>query len=107
MFQYELLIGTLPDAVILCVNGNDDFEYIKKSIMFIESIGKCKIIALVLFPQIFEMDTMGLRIKKKIINSDEIGQIKTKMQVEIEIPVYCLGDQKDECKLYHTMIDFF
>lgn len=48
--QYELLMGTQPDAVILCVNYFDDLQYISRTMRYIEASVDCKVIALVLFP---------------------------------------------------------
>ena len=48
--QYELLMGTLPDAVVLCVNPFDDRDYIRRTIQFIESATEGKVIALCLSP---------------------------------------------------------
>ena len=48
--QYNFLIGTQPDVVILCVNPYDEPDLIKRTIKFIESsVNKCKVIALVVF----------------------------------------------------------
>lgn len=48
--QYDFLVATHPDAVILCVNLFDTKDYIVRTINFIESIGYSKVIAIVVFP---------------------------------------------------------
>ena len=48
--QNEFLLGTLPDAVVLCVNSYDEPVYIKRTIQYIESCVEGKVVALVLYP---------------------------------------------------------
>ena len=51
--QSLFLIGTNPDAVILCVNMEDETEVIVKTIQMIESINMdCTVIDLVAFPEV-------------------------------------------------------
>ena len=48
--QHELLIGTEPDAIILCINPFDDIIYIKRTIAYLESYIQTKVLALSMFP---------------------------------------------------------
>lgn len=43
-------MGTRPDAIILSISMNDTYEYIEKTISFLESTVECEVIALCLFP---------------------------------------------------------
>ena len=47
--QYNFLIATEPDLVVLCVNFHDEIDLIKRTITFVESAGDTLVIALVLF----------------------------------------------------------
>lgn len=49
IYQQNLLLASLPDAVILCVNYEDDKEYIRRTINFIEGISATKVIAISIF----------------------------------------------------------
>lgn len=49
--QVEFLLGTQPDAVVLCVNVGDDLKYITRTIKTIEGLVDCKVIAISLFPR--------------------------------------------------------
>lgn len=69
---YEFIIGTAPDAVILCVNHFDSIEYIKKTINFIESVGNAKVISLVVFP--FNTNLSPFSNNKIAINIEEINK---------------------------------
>ena len=42
-------MGTRPDAIILSISMNDTYEYIEKTISFLESTVECEVIALCLF----------------------------------------------------------
>ena len=46
--QYFFLLGSQPDAVILCINAFDSIEYIKRTISFIEAAVKAKVVCLVM-----------------------------------------------------------
>ena len=48
--QYDFLIGTQPDIVILCINPFDDIKHIARTVEFIESSVDCKVLSLVVFP---------------------------------------------------------
>ena len=54
--QYEFLLGSQPDIVILCINPFDDFDYIVRTIKFIESSVDCKVLSLVVFPMTIKDD---------------------------------------------------
>lgn len=43
--QFSFLLGTQPDAVILCINPFDEMDYIMRTKLFIESSVDCKVVA--------------------------------------------------------------
>lgn len=45
--QYLFLLGTQPDSIILCVNGFDSEEYIKRTIAFFQSTVNAYVICLI------------------------------------------------------------
>jgi hypothetical protein len=51
----NFLLGTRPDAVILCINPHDQLDDIKRTASGIEALGKCKVIACSLFPLATQM----------------------------------------------------
>ena len=44
--QQEFIVGCSPDAYVLCVNTKDPFNYIKRTIKYLESVFPSKVIAL-------------------------------------------------------------
>jgi hypothetical protein len=50
--QYDFLTGTWPDYVILCVNIFDSFDYVKRTIRFIESAVNCTVGSCAIIPSL-------------------------------------------------------
>lgn len=105
-YNFDLLLGALPDAAILCVNANDNKEYIKKSISFIESIGHCKVIAIVVFPQELKVDALGMRVTKQDMDSERIQKVQEELKETFQRNAYILGECIQE-ELYQEIISYF
>lgn len=105
--QQCFLLGTQPDAVILCVNPYDDLAYIKRTISFLESCVECKVIALVVFPMNVRGDWAGTFGLKKAMTNEEIENIKDRYESFFDIPTYNLGNAKDLCKVMTAIINYF
>lgn len=82
--QFEFILGTTPDVVILCVNPFDDVEYIKRTIAFLESIVECEVIGVVISPpknkwdrdvSNFERNELSAVLKKTILDFSDIDNI--------------------------------
>jgi hypothetical protein len=50
--QYDFLTGTWPDYVILCVNIFDSFDYVMRTIRFIESAVNCTVGSCAIIPSL-------------------------------------------------------
>lgn len=105
--QYAFLLGTQPDAVILCVNPYDDFEYIKRSVNYLESLVNCKVIALSVFPMDINADWTGMYGKKSVLKNEKLLHLKEQLYRAFEIPVFGLGYPDDFNGLYNIIIDYF
>ena len=105
--QQCFLLGTQPDAVILCVNPYDDLAYIKRTISFLESCVECKVIALVVFPMSIRGDWAGTFGLKKVMTNEEIDSIKDRFESIFDIPTFNLGNAEDLCKVMTAIINFF
>lgn len=104
--QIEFLMGTLPDAVVLCVNYYDDIEYIKKTMQLIEGISG-KIIAVCVYPYKFVDDWDMIISHLKLCSEYELKEFKNKINNIFSLPCYnieCLEDRED---LFKTCLRFF
>ena len=103
--QFDLLMGTLPDAVILCVNPFDDIEYVERTIHFIESSVECKVIGLSLFPLDFKNESFyGNR---KQISQEKCEWLKKEYSSRVNLPLYPLGKEDEMEMLVNRVIEYF
>lgn len=105
--QIDFILGTQPDAFVLCVNQFDDINYIIRSIKFLEGITTGKVIALVLFPLKISENNMGFGFRNTPMNYEEIELTKSKFTEQFNIPVYLLGDIEEMDRLFENCVDFF
>ena len=105
--QLSFLYGTQPDGIILCVNGFDDKQYIKRTISCLESLVSCKVIAVVLFPLSFSSMMTGIYGKKRRLDAEELNFTCNNLESEIDLPVYVLGDNAHMEQLLDKVIEFY
>lgn len=103
--QTEFLLGTLPDAVLLCVNSFDEVEYIERTIKYIESCVDCRVIALVVFPMGYD-DSIG-RSRLVHLSMEKLEKIRLKLSKHLNLPIYVLGDEADMTMLYENVVSYF
>lgn len=107
LMQNSFLLGTLPDAVVLCVNPYDDVEYIQRSIQYIEATAMSKVFALVVFPMNINTNWTSLYDQKKVLTEDDFLVLRKKLYSRFGVPVYRLGDDAQMDLLVNDLIDFF
>lgn len=105
--QYLFLLGTQPDAVILCINPYDELDFVLRTVQFIESSVNCKVISLVAFPMDLTDDWTGIYGKKIPLSSSKFEKIREQLSNTLLIPVYQLGDEQDMKSVVNGIIDFF
>lgn len=105
--QYFFLMGTQPDCIVLVVNPFDELSYIERTIAFVESCVRCKVIAFVVFPMGLSDDWSGIYGRKKAISFDVQAEIKKQLFSRFKVPAYILGNEKDMCELVNVIIDYF
>lgn len=103
--QYEFLVGTQPDAVVLCINPFDTVDYIARTVKFIESSVDCKVIAFVVFPMDLKND-WGIYGGTVPISAKKYDMLVKKLMV-FSIPVFKLGDEKDMQALCRLILGYF
>ena len=103
--QSEFLLGTLPDAIILCVNSYDEIDYVRRTIQYLESCADSKVIALAVYPMGYN-DQLG-RSRLVHLSDTQLNKIAYMLSGQFNIPAYILGKESDMEKLYATVIAFF
>lgn len=74
--QFNFLMGTQPDAVVLCINPYDESDYIERSICFLESSVDCKVIALCVYPMDVKKDWTSMYNRKEQLGEMEYRLLK-------------------------------
>lgn len=105
--QYNFLLGTQPDCVVLCVNPFDDIMYIGRTINFIESSVDSKVIALVVFPMDYNKKWTGIYGYKDKLSDDRYCAIKKELTEHFHINIYRLGDEENILELVNNIVDYF
>lgn len=105
--QIDFLMGSQPDAVILCVNPYDEISYIKRTIRCIESCVECCVLALVIFPMTIQDGWKGSYGARRPLSEEECMKMKEKLFDEMGLPVYRLGEEVDMRELVKHIIGFF
>lgn len=105
--QYYFLMGTQPDAVILCINPFDNTDYIKRTINFIESSVECKVLAMVVFPFKLKSSWSGIYGGIEELSEEDYNNFKTCLNSFFDIPVLKLGNEIEMETLCQLIIDSF
>ena len=104
--QYDYILGTHADAVILCVNAYDEIFYIRRTITYLESLLDCKVIALSLFPLTVNDDWTGQIGAKHQMTEEELLKKSEYLREQLLLPVFVNDEVMIE--LYADVIeDFF
>jgi uncharacterized NAD-dependent epimerase/dehydratase family protein len=101
------LLGTKPDAVILCINYHDKPEDIKRVITGIEALVKAKVIACSLFPLGFKDEWEMTRGVKTPIETKNLAQYCKHIQDITAVPCYVLDEKTGPDSMYRECINFF
>lgn len=102
--QIAFLMGSMPDAVILCVNPDDSPEYIQRTIRAIEGVGATKVIALALYPLAFSNGWQIMNGSKKLINNPT--ETAREIYESTKLPVFIMGDEEEVNKLSKLCIEY-
>lgn len=105
--QFNFLMGTQPDCMVLCINPYDDIDYIQRTIFFLESSVAGKVIGLCIYPMNYKSDWTGMYHQKELLSETEIEFFKTMFSQEFNIPSYQLGSAADIASLYEDVVAFF
>lgn len=104
---YSFLLGTNPDAVVLCVNPYDSIEYIQRTIQFIESSINTKVIALAVFPMSIKEGYFSIHGVKVPLAEDEYIEIKKRFQSIFNRKIIRIGNKSEIDCLFNRIVDYF
>ena len=105
--QMDYLMGVNPDVVILCVNPYDRLDYIKRSIKCIEGISNAKVLAIALFPFIYENNWAVINGKKRKLTENEIQKVCEEITAAIGLATYEIGNFESIKELFELCIAYF
>lgn len=104
LYNYDFLIGTNPDAVLLVVNVHDEIEYIQKTIGFIDSICEGRVLYIVISPIASDEYWSVLGGRSNLVAKDAALKKKNEISKATNREVF-LFDQID--LLCEGIIDYF
>lgn len=107
LMNYELLLASDPDAIILCVNYQDSIDYIKRCILFLENFIDTKVISIVLFPMEKNYKWNVLGVNSRIVSKDKLEAYRGDLKQNFKLPVFQLDDEKHMQELFNDVIDYF
>lgn len=105
--QHTFLLGTQPDATVLCINPYDELEYIERTIGYLQSSMESQVIALVLYPMDISNKWSGIYGSRIKVEETKIQSLADVVQERFHLPLYCLGREKHMIDLMNTIVDFF
>ena len=105
--NYELLLGTQPDAILLCVNACDTDDYIKRTIMTLENMIDSHVIALVVSPLKAYENNIGLRGEADLIDLERLKMFRNHLEDEFKRRSFVLNFEDDASDIYRYCVDIF
>jgi len=105
--QHELILGTQPDAYLLCVNVNDDLHYIKKTIEYLQSVTESSVICIIVFPVKYKNDNGYLKEIDEIVEEKYISDFIIKINEEVGINAVSMNDEHLMKKIKNIIECFF
>ncbi len=107
IFSQEILWGSEPDGVILCVNVHDNKDYIERTIKYIENVVETKVICLAISPLNFQEFHTIFGGRTELISIEQMKEFKGMLAEKFDKNVYAIGDDDEVEKLVVHIEDFF
>ncbi len=105
--QFSYLLGTQPDAVVLCINPFDELDYIIRTKLFLESSVDCKVVACVMFPMDIKDDWTGIYGQRVALTDERYLELSNIIYGKLSIPVFRLGNKNDMNLVVENIINYF
>lgn len=101
----NLLLATFPDIIILCVNYFDDFDYIVRTIRYLEGIVDSKVIAIVVSPFQIEYSGSSMLRTTYYASDKDILECLVRLQERTGIRTFRLNQEKEIDELCNLCIE--
>lgn len=105
IFQYQLLIGANPDAIILCVNAFDSYERIERTLSFLQGATCGEILCLFLSPLDSPYQSKSMRDKRPLLSKEVTDKSAKELQNKFNIPVFSIYSPPES--LTKFILDYF
>lgn len=105
--QQAYLQTVNPDAIVLCINPDDDSDHIEDCIKYCESVTEGAVMAIVCFPMELKTNWRGMLGALDVLKKERYQEIKESLALRFKIPVYLLGESEDMDFLVNDIIEFF
>ena len=102
--QLDVLLGILPDLVVLCVNIHDDIAYMKRTVLTIENYINTHVLCCMVYTMT-NKNTLFLNNNKVHPFSDEINNFVEMLDKEISIPIF-VNERKSVGKAVDLIVDY-
>lgn len=107
--SFLTILATKPDGFILCVNPNDDMEYIKRTITAIESFGYGKVFMCIMSSQAVHVHNKNGIIfeERKQLERNDCDKKCRALSEEIKVPVYNFSDRFQIKNIIYELQNYF
>ena len=90
--QMDFIVAAMADIAILCVNIDDDIEYIGRTIDFINGAAKTKVRCIAIFPLKFRSNWGFVSNVKEMANDLDIQNMKEKISTMFGLKSYVIDE---------------
>ncbi|MHA6529493.1 DUF1611 domain-containing protein [Paenibacillus sp. BAC0078] len=105
--QLDFLMGLLPDGVVLCINPNDELDYIKRTIQTIENVVPTKVICLVVYPFFYKNGWNHFKGTPNELESEDLLKVKKYYCSNLKIPVFSSKEISEISSIYELIVEYF
>jgi len=102
--QYSFISATISDVYVICINPYDEIDYIKRSILYLQSFQDAKVVAACLYPITIAPNNLGYALSRKSLPLNELDKIKNSFSQALSIPVCILGDLSGIEIIYQSIL---
>ena len=102
----SFLLGINPDVMIVCVNPDDDMEYILNTIKYVEGYLNCAAVAIVVYPIIESQDWRSAFDLKVPLSEAEYAAVSQSISAAVRKPVFMLGNAEHMNRLFDVLVNY-